>query len=195
MFSNLSPSTVSIKGRRAWPAQECCLSQPRAPATVFGAGFIGGWLIRSIHERGVHEVEMLPGPLHLVPLLESPRLGFLSMPFSAIRLLSAALFGLLASPISFSIPAGNTSQNALGRVVFPTSCAAGVQSVLTTGDALLHSFQYMEARKTFADAAQRDQRCAMAFWGQAMSLYHQLWDFPQSESLQEGLARLPANGK
>jgi len=112
------------------------------------------------------------------------------MGFSAIRLASTALFSLLASPLSFSIPVGNTPQNALGRVVFPTSCAAGVQSVLTTGVALLHSFQYMEAKKTFADAAQRDQRCAMAFWGQAMSLYHQLWDFPQSESLKEGLGYL-----
>jgi tetratricopeptide (TPR) repeat protein len=112
------------------------------------------------------------------------------MGFSAIRLASAALCSVLASPLSFSIPVGNTPQNALGRVVFPTSCAAGVQSVLTTGVALLHSFQYLEAKKTFADAAQRDQRCAMAFWGQAMSLYHQLWDFPQSESLKEGLSYL-----
>ncbi|HEY6944109.1 MAG TPA: hypothetical protein VI431_03140, partial [Candidatus Acidoferrum sp.] len=29
-------------------------------------------------------------------------------------------------------------------------------------------------------------KCAIAYWGKAMALYHQLWDFPQENTLQEG---------
>ncbi|MGB8542325.1 MAG: hypothetical protein WCD49_11885 [Candidatus Acidiferrales bacterium] len=52
--------------------------------------------------------------------------------------------------------------------------------------ALLHSFQYQQSEQTFADAAQQDPRCAMAYWGKAMALYHQLWDFPGPHTLREG---------
>jgi len=112
------------------------------------------------------------------------------MRFSGFPLASAAVLSLLAVPPSFSIPADDTPQHALGKVVFPNSCAANAQSMLITGVALLHSFQYAQAEKTFAEAAHQDPHCAMAFWGQAMSLYHQLWDFPQSDTLKEGLGYL-----
>ena len=44
--------------------------------------------------------------------------------------------------------------------------------------ALLHSFAYADAEKTFQRVAERDPRCAMAHWGIAMSYFHQLWDPP-----------------
>ena len=74
----------------------------------------------------------------------------------------------------------------LGKVNFPTTCADGVQPVIEKGLALLHSFQYKESEQTFTDAATREPKCAMAHWGKAMALYHQLWDFPQENSLKEG---------
>jgi tetratricopeptide (TPR) repeat protein len=52
--------------------------------------------------------------------------------------------------------------------------------------ALLHSFQYQQAESAFSEAAERDPHCAMAYWGKAMSLYHQLWDFPDAETLAKG---------
>jgi hypothetical protein len=76
----------------------------------------------------------------------------------------------------------------LGNVNFPTSCSAQAQPLLDQGLALLHSFQYTQARETFGAAAQQDPQCAMAYWGRAMSRYHQLWDFPQPGTLKEGLA-------
>jgi hypothetical protein len=82
--------------------------------------------------------------------------------------------------------APNTEQAHLGRVNFPTSCSAEAQPVIETGLALLHSFQYQEAQQTFADAESRDGKCAMAYWGKAMSLYQQLWDFPDKKKLSEG---------
>ncbi|HUI74193.1 MAG TPA: hypothetical protein VLX32_04575, partial [Candidatus Acidoferrum sp.] len=74
----------------------------------------------------------------------------------------------------------------LGTVNFPTSCSAEAQPLITTGVAFLHSFQYMQANETFADAAKKDPKCAMAHWGQALAVYHQLWDFPQPDTIAEG---------
>ena len=82
--------------------------------------------------------------------------------------------------------ASAAAQNHLGKVSFPTSCSAEAQPGIEKGVALLHSFQYEEARQTFADVETRDTKCAMAHWGQAMALYHQLWDFPDEKQLQEG---------
>jgi tetratricopeptide (TPR) repeat protein len=74
----------------------------------------------------------------------------------------------------------------LGNVQFSTSCAPEVRAAMDKGVALLHSFQYTESEKTFADAMVRDPKCAMARWGKAMALYHQLWDFPDDKTLKEG---------
>src|SRR5467141_274620 len=74
----------------------------------------------------------------------------------------------------------------LGKVNFPTSCAAEVQPTIEKGVALLHSFQYQESEQTFAEAATREPKCAIAHWGKAMALFHQLWDFPDDKTLKEG---------
>jgi hypothetical protein len=86
------------------------------------------------------------------------------------------------------------AQAHLGKVDFPTSCSEQarpsldpqVQPMLEKGVALLHSFQYQQARQTFDEAASREPDCAMARWGQAMSLYEQLWDLPDKRKLSEG---------
>jgi tetratricopeptide (TPR) repeat protein len=57
---------------------------------------------------------------------------------------------------------------------------------MTTGLAFLHSFQYDEAGQAFNSALREDSHCALAGWGKAMSLYHQLWDFPNSATLALG---------
>ncbi len=74
----------------------------------------------------------------------------------------------------------------LGKVNFPTSCTADVQPTIEKGVALLHSFQYKESEQTFADAATKEPKCAMAHWGKAMARFHQLWDFPNDKTLKEG---------
>src|ERR1700752_975769 len=74
----------------------------------------------------------------------------------------------------------------LGKVNFPTTCSGDVQPTLEKGLALLHSFQYKESEQTFTEAATRAPKCAMAHWGKAMALYHQLWDFPGDDTLKEG---------
>jgi len=75
----------------------------------------------------------------------------------------------------------------LGTVTFPVSCAAGVQKPFERGVALLHSFWYEEAEKEFRQIGLDDPRCAMAHWGVAMSLWHQLWDHPDVKVIERGL--------
>jgi hypothetical protein len=74
----------------------------------------------------------------------------------------------------------------LGNVSFPISCAAGSQQPFERGVALMHSFGYEEAEAQFAEIAQTDPACAMAHWGVALSLFHQIWERPGEPSLQRG---------
>jgi tetratricopeptide (TPR) repeat protein len=74
----------------------------------------------------------------------------------------------------------------LGTVSFSTSCASSVQKPFERGVALLHSFWYDEAYKQFQQVADQDPQCAIAYWGEAMSLFHQLWSRPEESALKEG---------
>jgi len=66
----------------------------------------------------------------------------------------------------------------IGEVRFPTTCAADAAKSVETGVALLHSFWYSEAERTFRRAISTDKQCAMAYWGVAMSQYYPLWPTP-----------------
>ncbi len=74
----------------------------------------------------------------------------------------------------------------LGSIHFATSCSAQVQTDFDTGVALLHSFEYARATERFREVEKRDPACAMGYWGEAMSLYHQLWDPPSEKDLAVG---------
>jgi len=106
------------------------------------------------------------------------------------RLFAFALFlsALLAGPSVARADgsSGVAASGQLGKVDFPTSCTAEVQPLLERGLALLHSFQYTESEKTFADASTRDPKCAIAHWGKAMATYLQIWEFPNDKTLKGG---------
>ena len=93
----------------------------------------------------------------------------------------------LASALAFGIPLaaqmpeehGGHAEH-LGRVQFATSCRGAAQSGVEHGVVYLHSFWYERASEAFNAAAAADSTCAMAFWGQAMSLLHPLWTPPSS---------------
>ena len=113
---------------------------------------------------------------------------------------AAAMFiaALIAVSLA-SLPSGNAAASPrgvaqrpgkreahFGKVNFPTACSPPVQSAMEKGLALLHSFQYDEAEQAFASVARIDPRCSLAYWGKAMALYQQLWDFPNAKTLAEG---------
>jgi len=85
----------------------------------------------------------------------------------------------------------------LGTVSFPTSCAPAVQAGFVRAVALLHSFWYDEAEKSFNEVAAADPSCAIAYWGVAMSLYHPIWAGPTPAEVkrgQEAVAKARAAG-
>jgi tetratricopeptide (TPR) repeat protein len=82
------------------------------------------------------------------------------------------------------------TQEQLGTVHFPVSCTPDAQKTFEKGIALLHSFWYEEAEKTFLDAEKQDPKCAMAYWGEALSLWHQLWDRPTAATIKQASAEL-----
>jgi len=74
----------------------------------------------------------------------------------------------------------------LGTVSFSVSCAPAEQASFNRGVALLHDFWYAEAQPQFERIAKADPGCAMAHWGIAMSVFHQIWDRPDDASMRLG---------
>ena len=93
-----------------------------------------------------------------------------------------------ASPAT---PSSSTAES-LGTVSFPVSCAPAVQARFTRGVALLHDFWYQEAQRQFEEIAKADPGCAMAHWGIAMSLFHQIWDRPDAATVAHGWREMQA---
>ena len=109
------------------------------------------------------------------------------LPTIVLIFISTSFVCAADGPVHFHERRARAQSNGLGSVSFPISCAPAVQSTFNQGVALLHSFQYQEAEQTFTQVAQQDPQCAMAYWGEAMSLYHQLWDWPSADTLKQGL--------
>jgi tetratricopeptide (TPR) repeat protein len=92
---------------------------------------------------------------------------------------------LVIAPCLAQQPEG-TSADGLGKIRFPNSCTDAAQPALLKGIAQLHSFQYAAAEKAFTEVSQADPRCAMAYWGLAMSRYRALWDGADERALNKG---------
>src|SRR5213082_1571353 len=99
---------------------------------------------------------------------------------------------VLALALSFTLPVladdeghhhEELTPEQLGTVHFPVSCAPEVQKPFERGVALLHSFWYEEAQKEFETISHDNPQCAMAYWGIAMSQWHQLWNEPDASTL------------
>ncbi len=99
------------------------------------------------------------------------------------------LCGLLAVAVSGAADSAD-HQHDVGHVHFPVSCTPDAQRAFEHGVALVHSFWYDEAEKTFSSVTRLDPACAMAYWGIAMSLYHPLWFPPSPSDLRKGIAAI-----
>jgi len=92
--------------------------------------------------------------------------------------MTALSAGAMSLFLAAAVPAdeGHSHEHGqLGKVEFRVTCNPAAQASFERGVALLHSFQYEDAEKAFAEAAGADPTCAMAWWGTAMSLYHPVW--------------------
>ena len=85
---------------------------------------------------------------------------------------------LFAALIAFAPPAARAHDDdkaadpygQLGIVKFENSCSKAVQKKLQRGVAMLHSFWYVAAEKTFSEVGAEDNGCAIAAWGFASIL-------------------------
>ena len=80
----------------------------------------------------------------------------------------------------------------LGTVSFEVSCSPQVRAQFNRGVALLHDFWYEEAQRQFENIAKADPKCAMAHWGIAMSVFHQIWDRPDEQAIATGNQEMQA---
>ena len=78
------------------------------------------------------------------------------------------------------------SDRQFGSVDFEISGSENVKKDFNLAMSLLHSFEYDEAEKVFAQIIDKEPACAMAYWGIAMSNFHPLWTPPTRPQLQKG---------
>ena len=78
----------------------------------------------------------------------------------------------------------------LGTIDFPTSGSAAAQPAFVRGVLYLHSFEYPSAITAFREAQRLDPSFAMAYWGEALSYTHPVWNQQDLDSARAALARL-----
>ena len=71
--------------------------------------------------------------------------------------------------------APRAQQASLGQIDFPTSASGQAQDAFIRGVLLLHSFEYEPAAEAFREAQKADPAFALAYWGEAMTFNHPLW--------------------
>jgi len=86
----------------------------------------------------------------------------------------------------------NPSDKQYGNADFKISCNNDVKEDFNLAIKLLHSFEYDEAEKAFANVIDKQPDCAMAFWGVAMSNFHPLWTAPTEAELKKGVKAIQA---
>src|SRR5215471_20764433 len=80
---------------------------------------------------------------------------------------------------------GGLARQRFGKVHFPVACNESVQDEFDLALAMLHTFSFPAAAKTFMAVAQKDSDCAMAYWGIAATAIGSLYGGrPGPEALQ-----------
>ena len=113
-----------------------------------------------------------------------------SVPLAALSLI-AAVSPLAAQRSTHHDHAPGAHAGArLGTVSFPNSGARAAQQPFLRGLALLHSFEYDDARAAFRDAQRADAGFAVAYWGEALTFAQLLWGLDYADSARAALVRL-----
>jgi tetratricopeptide (TPR) repeat protein len=111
------------------------------------------------------------------------------------RLLALAL-GLALSATAIAHEPAPPATRVLGELSFPTSTTnAQAQAAFIEGMLYLHIFEYPSAAKSFQRAQQLDPGFAMAYWGEAMTYTHPVWNQQDMEAGRAALAKLGATAE
>ena len=88
----------------------------------------------------------------------------------------------------------NKPKDNLGEISFTVTGKAEAQPAFKKGLLLLHSFEYVDAAEEFQKAKKIDPDFVMAYWGEAMTYNHPLWqeqDFDKGNEILNKLAPSP----
>ena len=102
----------------------------------------------------------------------------------------AALALLLAVCVTTPVVSGFSRIQDLGSIDFPTSGSPAAQPHFIKGVLLMHSFEYDDAREAFVEAQKVDPNFAMAYWGEAMTFNHAVWQRTSPELARAALNKL-----
>lgn len=97
----------------------------------------------------------------------------------------------LLLPLALAAPLGAQT---LGHIEFPNSGNPAAQAPFLRGVMLLHSFEYEDAAGAFREAQRADPGFALAYWGEAMTHNHSLWnekDLAAGRAVLEKLGATP----
>ncbi len=94
----------------------------------------------------------------------------------------AGVFSLLLISGCTSKPK-STADDRLGEIRFEVTGKETAQPFFKKGLLLLHSFEYADAAEAFQKAREQDPAFVMAYWGEAMTKNHPLW---QEQDYDEG---------
>ncbi len=93
---------------------------------------------------------------------------------------------VLAAAAALAAP----QQTELGTIDFPTSGSPTAQEHFIHGVLLMHSFEYGPAGEAFREAQRAEPGFAMAYWGEAMSYNHPIWQRQDRDAALAALNRL-----
>ena len=108
---------------------------------------------------------------------------------SAVLLLSL----LACAPAGQETEVTNKKAIQLGEVSFPVKGDKEAAAFFERGLLLLHSFEYEDARAAFLKAQEIDANLVMAYWGEAMTYNHSLWQRQDKEKALAALNKLADN--
>jgi tetratricopeptide (TPR) repeat protein len=95
------------------------------------------------------------------------------------------LLGSIVLVVACSSP--SKKNHALGELTFNVTGSEAANGHFIKGHLLMHSFEYDDAADAFRQAIEEDPSCVMAYWGEAMTYNHPIW---QEQNYEEGKAAL-----
>jgi len=104
-----------------------------------------------------------------------------------LSFLSCCLFFSCTNSVKENAQKETSKSSKLGDIAFDVSGNSVAEPAFEKGLLLLHSFEYEDARTAFLEAQQLDSTFAMAYWGEAMTYNHSLW---QRQEKNKALAAL-----
>ena len=104
----------------------------------------------------------------------------------------AACVRSICAAISIAVPISAHAQGEpkLGTIAFPTSGSAAAKAPFERGVKLYYSFEYGPAAEAFRESQKADPSFALAYWGEALTYTHQVWNEQDVSAARAALARL-----